>query len=931
MIMAKIKLTKSLYVGLGGTGIAAIIRTKKCFIDTYGEVPPMIGFLGIDTSTEATSVHVTSNNGVLIKLDASELLVITVNSAAMIYSTNKQNFNWFPPKNTITLDGISGLGAGQVRSNGRFIARYNYNTIKNKIESRIDEISRDISHTSRYTVDLNDKHIEFTSNIHVVGSIAGGTGSGMLIDIMAILKDVTVAKSFKNQIIPWIVMPEIFRTIARSSMMANVNYNAFGALKELDYLMHLDQNQQPIDFGYTTIKDSPASFAFLINNTASSGVVYDQISDLYDIIGRSMFLPANETGDKINGPMDNIGQGRTVGTYNIQNKRGWAASIGSAELIYDNNLVASSMCDQLVSYIAQSLNSCADDGGENANLFFDHSDVLIRENNQRDDVIDFLLPNPSPSYALNIDLFLTASDVDNYINDCTGQRVVNNIQIQFNNLLKRVNNHLEVWVNNLLNNDGGVCLAKNFLQSLEYLAGICKAEMIEESKKLQDSIYEINWSNQLSTIKNTGIQALINRQNLEQSEVVANLLRQRISDALEILRRDWAVKFYNQFQQSVIEKRNEVIALENKLVNISKERSQVLLESQQKANSASKFQVYLHTSDVMNLPRKSANSSLVANFVEFMRNNSGIHSFLGMSEKLIMGQIWKFANSNLDVQQVLTNSIEDVLATMPTDQVKLYLSRLKDLASPLWTVNTQGYRTQGMDLDTHIILGVHDQSNSLISNNEQYKGMFDTASNKSVLASTHQKDRITLLIMQNLLPVYAVNNFSTYKKETEELSKRPNYIANYLDEKWMSRMNSEGFRVTPKIDVDDSLQYWVYGFIFGYIHYDGLKNEYYTESKLGKPTERYRYRLGTLRNEAFDVFKMNSIHKELKEKLDKLIAQSGYTQIENKLKRIQTEQSYFDDFSQMSESERNQLELEPFIIIKNLIYSEIDFVQNLSL
>ena len=40
------KIKRCLYVGLGGTGMNALLHTKKMFIDTYGEVPPMIGFLG---------------------------------------------------------------------------------------------------------------------------------------------------------------------------------------------------------------------------------------------------------------------------------------------------------------------------------------------------------------------------------------------------------------------------------------------------------------------------------------------------------------------------------------------------------------------------------------------------------------------------------------------------------------------------------------------------------------------------------------------------------------------------------------------------------------------------------------------------------------------------------------------------------------------
>ena len=44
-----IKITRTLYVGLGGTGVKALLRTKQCFVDAYGEVPPMVAFLAIDT------------------------------------------------------------------------------------------------------------------------------------------------------------------------------------------------------------------------------------------------------------------------------------------------------------------------------------------------------------------------------------------------------------------------------------------------------------------------------------------------------------------------------------------------------------------------------------------------------------------------------------------------------------------------------------------------------------------------------------------------------------------------------------------------------------------------------------------------------------------------------------------------------------------
>ena len=57
----KIKLKKTLYIGLGGTGVATLLKVKKNFIDSYGEIPPMIGFLAIDSDTKSFNKEETSN------------------------------------------------------------------------------------------------------------------------------------------------------------------------------------------------------------------------------------------------------------------------------------------------------------------------------------------------------------------------------------------------------------------------------------------------------------------------------------------------------------------------------------------------------------------------------------------------------------------------------------------------------------------------------------------------------------------------------------------------------------------------------------------------------------------------------------------------------------------------------------------------------
>ena len=271
--MSKIKLKKTLYVGLGGTGVATLLKVKKCFIDSYGEIPPMIGFLAIDTDTAAFSKEEHSNLGKPIRLDTSELLVCSVRNALATYKSNPSVYDWVPPKNVNNLRNIAGLGAGQIRSNGRFIAFYNYDKIQTNITYAITKIHQLIPNNSRYIIDTNKDGVEYATTINVFASVAGGTGSGMLIDTICLINKAMEAQSLQYVLYPWIILPEIFKTMNQGPAMANVRYNAYGAIRSLDYIEHQAPNDPAINFGYTTITERLFDFAFVINNDTINNLV----------------------------------------------------------------------------------------------------------------------------------------------------------------------------------------------------------------------------------------------------------------------------------------------------------------------------------------------------------------------------------------------------------------------------------------------------------------------------------------------------------------------------------------------------------------------------------------------------------------------------------------------------------------------------------
>ena len=78
--MAKIR--RTLFIGLGGTGMMALVKTKKMLYDIYGEIPPMVGFLGIDTDGGVYSKAEKAADGTDIRLPASEQYPITEGNVA---------------------------------------------------------------------------------------------------------------------------------------------------------------------------------------------------------------------------------------------------------------------------------------------------------------------------------------------------------------------------------------------------------------------------------------------------------------------------------------------------------------------------------------------------------------------------------------------------------------------------------------------------------------------------------------------------------------------------------------------------------------------------------------------------------------------------------------------------------------------------------
>ena len=925
----EIKLKKTLYIGLGGTGVATLLRVKKCFIDSYGEVPPMIGFLAIDTDTAAFNKEVTSNLNKKIKLAPNELLVVSVKGALATYKNNPRDYDWVPELNVDKLSSIAGSGAGAVRSNGRFITYYNYEQIKNNIQAVVTQINQHIPQTSKYTVDTNKNGIEFPVTINVFASVAGGTGSGMLVDVLCLVNQALNDLALQFDVYPWIVLPEIFKAINNGPAMSNVNYNSYGALRELDYTQHLNPTQPSINFGYTKIDERLFRYAYLINNLNLAGVAFNKLDDLLDVIAKSAFLPANKMGDDLVSPFDNIKNQQDGGVYDIKDKKAWVASAGSAELIYDSHAVGRAIAYRIISQLCNSMLS-SHDGTQCANDFVDHQDVLIRENNGRNDVTDYLL-STEPEYSLTIDESTNESDIQSYIDYNCGQRIQDLLSSNLDRKLESVKLLVDKQVAELLDNTASGCVGMTiaFISALRKIISLCNLEMHNEQKDLNTlNNLPIQWKSYINQLPKKGIGAFFGtKYNEDAVSILEQELRRYIRNVRDEQRHLSAIRFYNALDTYLLSIETKLNNLQAYLNSVHDEYRDKLLTQQQLSDSTSKFQMFLHKKDVDQMGLFNISESIKASFHKYFADKGGLGRWLHLSKEQIADQMFDFTKGTTDVINAINVSIDDVLRKMSEREIKSYLEQLQILASPLWSYNTQGYRMVSGSMDKFVIVGVGDRSTSFLRNDTRFKNFFDTNGNSASYASTNQNDRIYVLVVEDLLPIYAVNNFSTYESDYNNKISRGTRLACYIDEKLNNRMSSENFHIMPTIEQDNVLQLWVYGFIFGYIHYDKEKNKYWIRTKQkGDAIDGFRFDLASERDVAYDIFKTEMLYKEIEDNLNKKIQHEGNDKIQGIIDTIKSNESYHKEYAQMSSLEEANIREPKFASVRRLLEQEIRFM-----
>ncbi|WP_051023604.1 tubulin-like doman-containing protein [Synechococcus sp. PCC 7502] len=318
-------ITRTVCIGIGGTGEKVLTQIKKIIVDRYGSLDslPVVSFVQIDTDDAITSKGGNSYRGKDISFRETELVkaVVSKTEAEAISNGIQEVYDdkdlktlkpqshiarWFPPQLVKNISAIE-KGAQARRPIGRLAFTKNYE----KFQQTIDAAVRRTDGHAEYLLSSEQKlKLDPGINFFIVASLCGGTGSGMFLDVAYAIRGLYSP----NQVNPnirlsgyLVISPQIYGDTPRQYA------NCYAALKELDYY---SSEHTTFEICYTQNDNRgivreprpPFDFPYLISkDIADTGSTISTREKLFNITAQKITLEfSDELSPRVKSMRDNF-------------------------------------------------------------------------------------------------------------------------------------------------------------------------------------------------------------------------------------------------------------------------------------------------------------------------------------------------------------------------------------------------------------------------------------------------------------------------------------------------------------------------------------------------------------------------------------------------------------------------------------------------
>lgn len=838
------KIKRCLYVGLGGTGMNALLHTKKMFVETYGEVPPMIGFLGIDTDGDAYNKELPSKYGP-VSLAPNEQTPILVEDAQAAYITSRQHFGWVHPDNVFALTAMT-KGAGQIRSNGRFALTCNFENLANKVRDAVGRITdANIRTNPKYDADFVGD-----VEVHMVFSMSGGTGAGTFINMAYVIRQALG----KCKVTGYAVLPDVFECMSQYGM-ERVKPNTYGSIIDLDYFMHLN-GTEGLQFDYVVgtqdVKSRPFSAFFFIDNKNKSGDSYSNVDQLAEMISLALVTSSGELSGSVDSVTDNVEKSIMNGDGMVGNKRAWVSGMGACEILFRGKDMCEINALKNSQRIIQRMISSCQDANMIVNNWIDSPEVNIRENggSENDNVIDFLLPK-NPKYPLeDIDDDMAAENSVNAFIEAARPRD-EEVQNRVLELKTRVLRELHNLIVKSINQECGVGLAKDVLEGLQSQVNLFLGEMNEEKDKLNEIQPRLQNAIKVASADLKEISGRFFKKRSTVEDLRANVCEAGMALAInirELKRRDGAITFFSALLQAINEEKLKINGIENKLkaVNTSFTNKITALQNNVSRNNSASFQIDL-AKQAINTVAINDDEIQIVDFLGCLPYTEKFYEIDTKPTEEIENALLGYTRHLPTAKKWANTTIDDVMKKMDKEDpeelnrnLRLALSK----AAPLLSINTRG--EVGYRVAHFTYVGVPMES-TILSDNNRLECL--AGGEKINFTRLGMNDRIIIYNQIGVVPAYFIGSLESYRQKYKNSS-----IFSHFDYNLYNRMMKENFSLEPvKEDGSRDIEVWVRGLVFGLIKNENGK--YYVKNKnTGRALLDYWVELATYRNDAFNAF-----------------------------------------------------------------------------
>lgn len=323
----------TLIVGLGGIGSKIALRVADMVTE---EQRQRIGFAVFDTDVNELA-GIKEKNPFIHAIQTSTKLSV---GEYLNIDTHARD-TWFPV-NAILNSKTLTEGAGQVRA----ISRLAFETAVRS--GKMEELHRAIEDLYR----LEGEEYQQALRVIIVSTLAGGTGSGLILPVSLYIKNYLATRFRQSANISrgFFILPEVlYHVITGEAERNNLKSNAYATLREIDaFLMKGDSTlpdrfKDSVTMKFPSVSSGefeeynvrPFDFCFLFDGQNSDGKKLDEFSSYLDHAANCIYAMSI-------GPMNkrsNSSEDNTIRKLVSERGRNRYAGAGTSMLIYPKDVV----------------------------------------------------------------------------------------------------------------------------------------------------------------------------------------------------------------------------------------------------------------------------------------------------------------------------------------------------------------------------------------------------------------------------------------------------------------------------------------------------------------------------------------------------------------------------------------------------------------